>query len=473
MEHAGTAAHLLSLASPDPAAGWSQLVIQHGPAIWSLIRGLSRGQHEAEDAYQEFWLRLPTAATGFTPAASGADGAARAWLMRVAYTTAMNRHRRQRAERAEPLADLPAGEEAPMEDREAREVLAAQVRNAINDLPENHRRPLVLHLIGGLGYEELAADLRCSAVNARVRVHRALKRVRERLGVREDALTDRALRSLWLPLMAPPAVHFTAPAAAGGAAAGTSAAAGAHLGFAGLTGAKLALLGACLVALPLAGVAVMPGRGDAPTPVSTAASAASTTSATAPAPSAPRAAVAGGTASHPVAVRRVPIDDFEREREIFSHNGALFSLVPAQDGASGTALEIGWPAMPGRFVDVTFPQPVPVAGLVDVVHGAAVFRLWQPAGSPLRNIAIRFADKWNQTFQWGANLPPATVAGWREVRIPLAADTFVGRWGGVGIDYSGIVMPLRFIGFGFDFTTPERPAGSVQFDDLMLEEAVP
>lgn len=471
MESAGTAIHLLSLASPEPAAGWAHLVAEHGPAIWSLIRGLSRGQDEAEDAYQEFWLRLPTAATGFTPAASGADGAARAWLMRVAYTTAMNRHRRQRAERAEPLADLPAGEEAPMEDREARQVLADQVRNAINDLPENHRRPLVLHLIGGLGYEELAADLRCSVVNARVRVHRALKRVRERLGVREEALSDRALCSLWLPLMAPPTVHFMTPSAGPGAAVGAGGATGAaHLGFAGLTAAKLALVGAGLVAVPIVGAAVMHGGGSAPAGAQPDAPPASIIE---PAPSAPRPVVAAGVPAHPARVRRTPIDDFEQDRAIFSHNGAVFSLVPAEGGLSGTALAIGWAATPGRFVDVTFPQPVPVTGLVDGVHGAAVFRLWQPAGSPLRNVAIRFADKWNQTFQWGADLPAAAVAGWHEVRIPLAADTFVGRWGGVGIDYAGIVPPLRFIGFGFDFTTPMRSAGSVQFDDVMLEEAIP
>jgi hypothetical protein len=56
------------------------------------------------------------------------------------------------------------------------------LRRELAELPESHRLPLLLHYCGGLDYQHIAAQIGCSAGNARVRVHRALERLRGRLG---------------------------------------------------------------------------------------------------------------------------------------------------------------------------------------------------------------------------------------------------------------------------------------------------
>ena len=464
MSSSGTAACLVALTGDQPAEAWSRVVAQHGADIWSLVRGLFRTQHEAEDAHQEFWLRLPRAAASFRPAEHATEGAARAWLMRVAYTTAMDRHRQRRAAEAVPLCVNQPANEVRMDDHEARTALVEQVRIAIDELPENQRRPLVLHLIGGLGYEDLAADLNCSVVNARVRVHRALKRVRDRVGVKEAGLPDRAMACLLLPLlgMSPPAVPQLAQALAHSAtsAAATSAAAGVGgatsvsgslvTGVAGMAGAKLAVLTAVgVTTLAVAGVTLVRVAAPAPAPLS-----------------AVHAAVAPGAPG----AQPVLIDDYEQPLlQVSSNTGALLALVPAADGRAGHALRVGWPAVQTRFVDFIYPLPPAVPALSSRVAGTAVFKVWRPADSPVHRVSVRFVDAANETFQWPAELPQSTAAGWREVRIPLAATTFTGHWGTATVGHDTIELPLRFNGFSVDFTAVETAAGSVQFDDPYVD----
>jgi len=217
MSQSSTVAALRSLAGEQAQAGWQALVDQHGADVWRLILSRSRDTNEAEDVYQDFWLGLPRSAVSFKPAESAdPERAARAWLMRVAYTTAIDRVRRRRPATVDVKADakgtamdfqsatarLVAQDHIRpgTEDLHDREFLVARVQGALKDLPENYRRPLLLYVVGGLSYEELAADLRCTVNNARVRVHRGLKRLREILGG-DARLNERALTGLILPVM--------------------------------------------------------------------------------------------------------------------------------------------------------------------------------------------------------------------------------------------------------------------------------
>jgi hypothetical protein len=59
--------------------------------------------------------------------------------------------------------------------------LGAALRRELAELPESHRLPLLLHCCGGLDYQRIAEQVGCSPGNARVRVHRALERLRQRL----------------------------------------------------------------------------------------------------------------------------------------------------------------------------------------------------------------------------------------------------------------------------------------------------
>jgi RNA polymerase sigma factor (sigma-70 family) len=269
-----TADALVALTGTDAGSAWTTLVERHGAEVWRLIASRVRHLQEAEDAYQDFWTSLPTAATRFKVSTSDdVERSARAWLMRVAYVTAIDRRRPGRVPRGVSLISLQAqegtmdrvGEEvsrqrAPeplflgrdreeFEPKDQQEQILGRMHEALGDLPEGYRRPLLLHIVGGLSYEELAADLRCTVGNARVKVHRGLKRLRELLGGNASSMSDRALGGLLVPLLPAlpslPSVPLPIDIASAAIAHGTAVSGSATgLGLA----AKVAIVGSLLTA---------------------------------------------------------------------------------------------------------------------------------------------------------------------------------------------------------------------------------
>lgn len=114
------------------------------------------------------------------------------WLYRVAANAAISRYRSRsrrweyefRAE-DEVLHQIPAST-TTAEVAEARLELDV-VDRALAHLPENYRLVIVLRDVYGLSLEELAAELGISVVAAKVRLHRARKRLRERVYGAVDA----------------------------------------------------------------------------------------------------------------------------------------------------------------------------------------------------------------------------------------------------------------------------------------------
>lgn len=224
MSSLSTPEALAQLAGPQAGTVWSVLVERFGMEVWRLMASRLRDVHEAEDAYQEFWLALPQNAARFRTTGPDPERSARAWIMRIAYVTAACRRTRrgvplgitmqplQAHDGADELDEGPmrhqpspaltaAASTTAIEDEAERTRLIGRVHDVIGDLPEGYRKPLLLHVVAGLSYEELAADLRCTVNNARVKVHRGLKRVRELLGADGERLPDRALMGLFVPIL--------------------------------------------------------------------------------------------------------------------------------------------------------------------------------------------------------------------------------------------------------------------------------
>jgi len=210
MPKLSTATAIKCLNGPRAHLGWASLVETHGTDLWRVIYSIVRDQHEAEDLYQEFWLALPKAAIRYQEVNGDVERAARSWLMRIAYTTTIDSIRRRRSRPlihrindanksdeivATSLSGQPVQEEQVV-DRQEKIELAHQ---AIAALPENYRRPLLLYVVGGLSYDELAADLNCSVNNARVRVHRGIQRLREIAGYSQSHDNDRHLVGIIVP----------------------------------------------------------------------------------------------------------------------------------------------------------------------------------------------------------------------------------------------------------------------------------
>ncbi len=143
---------------------------RHHAGVYAYCARLTLDREAAADLVQDTFLRVLRYRDSFTRAHDF-----KPWLLRVARNAcrdfAARRHGQQRSEArwlAESMAD--PGENAPRD---------AQLEHALARLPAADRDVLVLKRFHDLTYAELAAVLGCREGAARVRVHRALRRLQE------------------------------------------------------------------------------------------------------------------------------------------------------------------------------------------------------------------------------------------------------------------------------------------------------
>jgi RNA polymerase sigma factor (sigma-70 family) len=479
MTPVSTASALAGLSGPGADVLWTTLVERHGPDVWRLIASRSHSTHDAEDAYQEFWMHLPRAAHGFRPPPGDDERSSRAWLMRVAYTSAIDHGRRRRPVASPAIApvgrssavddpdpdtrtpgsgplagdlagDLAAraGQRPGSEELDDRRLLMARVQAAITTLPESYRRPLLLHLVAGLSYDDLAADLRCTVNHARVKVHRGIKRLRALLGVDEQRLPERTLAGMMVPLLAMPMAPtlppfapppFTPPPGA------------LH------HGAKLVLKAATFLASAAAISTVLVVGAHAARP--------------APAPAAVLVAPA------PPETIEVMLADFSGPllgMQGHGHLGMLprLALVPAPAGGGhGSALRIAWGADHQRWVDTSCtPARSPIRELAAPYSGVVTAAVWSDGIGDVEHIGVRFSDAAHIIFEYRRPLPERTATGWQTMTFPLSLLVPAHWENGPGtVGERAPVYPLTFVGFGIQLSdrTPKR-AGSVIIDDVLL-----
>jgi RNA polymerase sigma factor (sigma-70 family) len=162
------------LADHDEAA-FAELTRRHGPLVWGVCRRWLANHQDAEDAFQATFLVLIRRAAAISP-----DTPLGPWLHRTAVMTARNvsRQNRRHAAISGPMEhDFAAAEVDPARRIELDEALLA--------LPERDRIPVVLCHLQGLTRCEAAERLACPEGTLSARLHRALARLRVRLGGRE------------------------------------------------------------------------------------------------------------------------------------------------------------------------------------------------------------------------------------------------------------------------------------------------
>jgi RNA polymerase sigma-70 factor (ECF subfamily) len=200
-----TADALRRLAKGPDDRAWATVLNRHGVEILRATRRILGDPMSAEDACQETLLQVRDRAGQFRgrlDAPHAPDATARNWIMRIACNTALHmlrqrkrsKLREQNVARETPrVIDAPELSGGPQSDREE---LAAQVRAELAELPEKQRLPLTLHFFGGLDYEQLSSELRCGVGAARVRVHRALEKLRQRMAALGILVTTAAIYTL-------------------------------------------------------------------------------------------------------------------------------------------------------------------------------------------------------------------------------------------------------------------------------------
>jgi RNA polymerase sigma-70 factor (ECF subfamily) len=183
----------------------------------AFARTLGCSPEEAEDALQDSLVRL-AGERGNAPARLGV----RAWFYRTVRDRARSRRRSWWRSRArERKAARP--EAVPPGDRQA--AIREEVECILATLAAGDREAVTLHYLQDLDYREMGVVLGASENACRIRVHRALERLRASLGPGAATM----IAALPLPAVTGGASMVKAAlagAAGGGAAAGTTGAAG-------------------------------------------------------------------------------------------------------------------------------------------------------------------------------------------------------------------------------------------------------
>lgn len=146
----------------------------HGAAVYRLALCRLQNAADAEDVYQDVFLRL------LEEEARDWDRAhLKAWLLRAALNRCVDVQRFRLRRPVLPLDQVPeiarpAGDEA------------AELWEAVARLPEGERTAVHLHYAEGYRTGEIAAMLRIPAATVRTRLRRARMRLKDLLGGTDD-----------------------------------------------------------------------------------------------------------------------------------------------------------------------------------------------------------------------------------------------------------------------------------------------
>lgn len=188
LEPAATEA-LVDRARSGDRAAFDELVRATYTDTYTLAYRLTGDEEDARDVVQETYLRAYRGLSRFR-----GDAQFSTWLYRITANCA-NTHlgRRVRHRHDELTEEAPVVDDRPESDPQGRaenEALRSRLRVAIEQLPPRLRAVVVLRDVYDLPHEAIADELGISESAAKVRLHRARRRLREELY--PDHLTPRA-----------------------------------------------------------------------------------------------------------------------------------------------------------------------------------------------------------------------------------------------------------------------------------------
>src|SRR5918996_5691174 len=180
-------------------AGFADQTMELMPSLYAAALRMTRNRADAEDLVQETYLRAYRGFSGFEQGTN-----LKAWLYRILTNTYINSYRakKRRPEETEldEVEDLYlyhriGGLEAAMAGRSAEDELLdrfseAEVKEAVEDLPENFRMAVLLADVEGFSYKEIADILDIPIGTVMSRLHRGRKALQKALWetVRERGL---------------------------------------------------------------------------------------------------------------------------------------------------------------------------------------------------------------------------------------------------------------------------------------------
>lgn len=178
-----------------------ELADRYGSRIYQLALRHMKNREDAEEVTQDVLMKVYRKVDAFR-----GDAALSSWIYRITFNTAMSKLRNTRlARQAEQERERALAADAAAERTRAprqtadwsrmpdEELLRAQLREAvaqaIRDLPEIYRAPVVLRDIQGLTTEEASSRLKLKDQTLKSRLHRGRLMLRERLRAFTTGLT--------------------------------------------------------------------------------------------------------------------------------------------------------------------------------------------------------------------------------------------------------------------------------------------
>ena len=155
-----------------PAAGGSDDILDHVPALRTFARGLCRGGQDPDDLVQETLLRAIEYADSYRPGTN-----LRAWLFTIMRSRFYNNCRktsRERTGQADCVSAMPQSQPTQEWHLRQKEMLAA-----LDRLPQHYREALMLITVLGESYIHAAQTLDCDIGTVKSRVSRARRILRD------------------------------------------------------------------------------------------------------------------------------------------------------------------------------------------------------------------------------------------------------------------------------------------------------
>lgn len=150
---------------------FGELIRRHQDFVYGAALRVVRNPVLAQDVAQDAFVRAYKALPDFR-----GQAAVRSWLYRIATNLALNAVQRRKEYPADSLPETPAAS-GPEKDA-LRQQMAADLRAAIDELPDDLKHPLVMREYGGLSYQEIADDLDLPLNTVRTRILRARRALR-------------------------------------------------------------------------------------------------------------------------------------------------------------------------------------------------------------------------------------------------------------------------------------------------------
>ncbi|MHC4601403.1 MAG: RNA polymerase sigma factor [Planctomycetota bacterium] len=176
---------MLSVKGGDKGA-LSTLVTRYEKPLINFLFRMIGNLDEAEDLFQETFLRVLRSAERYEPKAAFST-----WLYTIARNQCLDRLKKMKGLSTVPLEGKGEDEGSLREvleaaspdpgDTASRNELAQVARGALRELPPKKREVLVLRIFQGLPYEEIARIVNAPLGTVKYRIHDAVKSLAERV----------------------------------------------------------------------------------------------------------------------------------------------------------------------------------------------------------------------------------------------------------------------------------------------------